>query len=62
VQTKFRILVRKDLRLGGPERVRHLQPVHGVRRTQFTGLDQKGEKAGNQEKEKKWAGEGPLRH
>jgi hypothetical protein len=49
VKSEVRILIRKDLRLAGPEGVSYLETLGGVRSAEFTGLDEEGEKSGDEQ-------------
>ena len=52
MQPELRVLIRKNLRLRGPQPVRGLQPVHGVGGAQFARLHYEGEQARDQAQKK----------
>ena len=62
MQSELRILVRKNLGLACPQRMRHLQPVRGVGRAKLAGLDEEGEKCGDKQQQRQRTREDGTEH
>jgi hypothetical protein len=53
MQPELGIFVGKNLRLGGPEPVRSLEPMHGIGCAELARLDDKGKKTSGQTQKEK---------